>query len=147
MHDYGRKVQAGMIVSKKLHKSTYENAAKTIQRAWRIYAARKRMRNRIARTEELLGMTIPSWKSQEVFEKDKKNFQKKLTLMPVFADRIAKESEKERARVIFFRINILTSSPSECWIIGSRAVNILFYCDKVKGLLKSFFIYTTVKFV
>nr|XP_033186317.1 IQ and AAA domain-containing protein 1-like [Bombus vancouverensis nearcticus] len=99
MYDYGRKVQAGTIVSKKLHKSTYENAAKTIQRAWRIYAARKRMRNRIARTEELLGMTIPSWKSQEVFEKDKQNFQKKLTLMPVFADRITKETEKERARL------------------------------------------------
>lgn len=59
------------------------------------------MRNRIARTEELLGMTIPSWKSQEVFEKDKQNFQKKLTLMPVFADRITKETEKERARVTF----------------------------------------------
>ena len=107
MDNYNKKVQMGLIVVKKFHKSTYENAAKTIQRAWRIHAARKKMKNRIERTEELLGITIPSWKSQDVFKKDRENFQKKLTLMPEFANKIMKMTKKERARVIFFKINIL----------------------------------------
>ncbi|CAD1477416.1 unnamed protein product, partial [Heterotrigona itama] len=99
MYNYNKKIQMGLTTVKKLHKSTYENAAKTIQRTWRIYAARKKMRNRIERTEELLGMTIPSWKSQDVFKKDRENFQKKLTLMPRFANEIMKVTEKERARL------------------------------------------------
>ena len=109
MHNYNKKVEMGFIVPKKLHKSTYENAAKTIQRAWRKHATRKKMRNRDERTEELLGIAIPSWKSQDVFKKDRENFQKKLTLMPGFANEIVKATEKERARVIFFEIDILIS--------------------------------------
>ncbi|XP_043508680.1 IQ and AAA domain-containing protein 1-like [Frieseomelitta varia] len=99
MHNYNKKVEMGFIVPKKLHKSTYENAAETIQRAWRIHVARKKMRNRNERTEELLGIAIPSWKSQDVFKKDRENFQKKLTLMPGFANEIIKATEKERARL------------------------------------------------
>ncbi|KOX74351.1 Putative IQ and AAA domain-containing protein 1-like [Melipona quadrifasciata] len=99
MYNYNKKVQMGFIVVKKLHKSTYENAAKTIQQTWRIHAARKKMKNRIERTEELLGMTIPSWKSQDVIKKDRKNFQKKLTLMPGFANEIMKMTEKQQARL------------------------------------------------
>ena len=36
----------GLIVPKKIDKDTYINAAKTIQRAWRRYAARKKLKNR-----------------------------------------------------------------------------------------------------
>ncbi|KAK1124363.1 hypothetical protein K0M31_006730 [Melipona bicolor] len=99
MYNYNKKVQMGFIIVKKLHKSTYENAAKTIQQTWRIHAARKKMKNRIERTEELVGMTIPSWKSQDVIEKDRENFQKKLTLIPGFANEIMKMTEKEQARL------------------------------------------------
>lgn len=63
--------------------------------------AKKRLKDRNKRLEEFLGMTIPSWKSQDVFLKDKENFQKKLTLMPTFAEKVATVTEKERARVIF----------------------------------------------
>ncbi|CAL7945569.1 unnamed protein product [Xylocopa violacea] len=103
MYHYNKKLETGEIVPKKLHKSTYTNAAKTIQRAWRRYAARKRLRNRIAQKEELLGMTIPSWKSRQVFLKDEENFQKKLTLMSTFADKIVKASQDERARIFKIR--------------------------------------------
>lgn len=104
---YNKDVTMGLIVPKKIDKDTYINAAKTIQRAWRRYAARKKLKNRIARTEELLGMTIPSWRNQEVFKKDKENFEKKLALMSVFADKTAKATEKEEARVIFFQIILI----------------------------------------
>ncbi|XP_061940510.1 IQ and AAA domain-containing protein 1-like [Apis cerana] len=97
---YNKNVAMGLIVPKKIDKATYINAAKTIQRAWRTYAARKKLKNRIARTEELLGMTIPSWRNQEVFKKDKENFEKKLALMSVFADETAKATEKEQARLL-----------------------------------------------
>ncbi|XP_043785577.1 IQ and AAA domain-containing protein 1-like isoform X2 [Apis laboriosa] len=97
---YHKNVAMGLIIPKKIDKATYLNAVKTIQRAWRTYAAKKKLKNRIARTEELLGMTIPSWKNQEVFKKDKENFEKKLALMSVFADETAKATEKEQARLL-----------------------------------------------
>ena len=86
----------GLIVPKKIDKDTYINAAKTIQRAWRRYAARKKLKNRIARTEELLGMTIPSWRNQEVFKKDKENFEKKLALMSVLPIKLQKQQRKKK---------------------------------------------------
>lgn len=104
---YNKNVAMGLIVPKKIDTATYINAAKTIQRAWRRYAARKKLRNRIARTEELLGMTVPSWRNKEVFKKDKENFEKKLALMSVFANETAKAREKEQARVIFFQIILI----------------------------------------
>lgn len=50
--------------------------------------------------EELLDMTIPSWKSERSFVKDKENFQKKLELMPAFVDRVKRTTEENRAKVI-----------------------------------------------
>ncbi|XP_076751560.1 IQ and AAA domain-containing protein 1-like [Xylocopa sonorina] len=103
MYRYNKKLETGEIVPKKLHKTAYTNAAKTIQRAWRRYAARKRLQNRIAEKEKLLGMTIPSWKSRQVILKDEENFQKKLTLMSTFADKIVKTNQNERARIFKIR--------------------------------------------
>ncbi|XP_076235071.1 IQ and AAA domain-containing protein 1-like [Calliopsis andreniformis] len=99
IYKFSMRVQAGMIVPKKTTRSTYEKAAKVIQRAWRRYAARKRMKKRINRVEELLGMTIPSWKDEGVFLKDKENFQKRLEMIPTFAAQTVKAAEEERARL------------------------------------------------
>ncbi|XP_076633682.1 IQ and AAA domain-containing protein 1-like [Colletes latitarsis] len=99
LNEYKRKLETGEIVPKKLKKSTFENAAKTIQRAWKRHVAKKTRKERIACMEELLGMTIPSWKCDKVFIKDKENFQKKLEMMPPFAARIEKATKDERARL------------------------------------------------
>ncbi|XP_017798509.1 PREDICTED: IQ and AAA domain-containing protein 1-like [Habropoda laboriosa] len=103
MYNYNKKLESGEIVPKKLHREVYMNAAKTIQRAWRRYKAKKRMKKRIEIKEELLGMTIPSWKSNEILDKDREDFQRKLTLMPRFADRIVKATENERTRLFKIR--------------------------------------------
>ncbi|XP_054008025.1 IQ and AAA domain-containing protein 1-like [Hylaeus anthracinus] len=99
MNDYKRRVEIGEIVPRKLKRSTFENAARTIQRAWRRYVAKKANKKRIARLEELLGMTIPSWKSNQVFVKDRENFQKKLDMMSPFAAQIDKTTEDQRTRL------------------------------------------------
>ncbi|XP_046143375.1 IQ and AAA domain-containing protein 1-like [Osmia bicornis bicornis] len=99
MCTYNRKLQMGEIMPKKMSIATFVFAARTIQRAWRRYLAKKKMKKRADRVEELLDMTIPSWKSEKVFVKDKESFQKKLELMPGFVDRVTKTTDDNRAKL------------------------------------------------
>lgn len=110
MYDYNKKLERGQIVPKKLHRATYTSAAKRIQDAWSKYLVKKMLRTRMRRAEELLGMTIPSWKCRETFDKDEENFQKKLKLMPAAAEKLRDKIEKKRATVFFFTLKKETNS-------------------------------------
>ncbi|XP_026673335.1 IQ and AAA domain-containing protein 1-like [Ceratina calcarata] len=129
MYNYTKNVEVGMIVPKKLHKSIYINAAKTIQRAWRRYVAHKKMKKRIYRTEKLLGMTIPSRKCNQVFLKEKQNFQDKLTVMPTFAEKIVKATNTEKTRVTFFPLTLIIINRCNC-VTDELVVRKLF---KIRG--------------
>ncbi|KZC11758.1 IQ and AAA domain-containing protein 1 [Dufourea novaeangliae] len=96
---YRRRVETGEIVPKMFSKATYEKAARTIQRAWWTYLRKKAQRKRMGRFEELIGMSIPSWKSDRVLAKDRENFQKKLESMPVCAEHVAKATEDHRTKL------------------------------------------------
>lgn len=97
--EYRRKLAFGWIVPKKIDQTENVEAAKTIQRAWRRYVARRDTRKRIARLEEVLGMTIPSWQCRKVFETDEESFKRRRALIPAFAERTEKTTDDERARV------------------------------------------------
>lgn len=99
--DYNKKVRRGEIIPRKLDRIKYIKSAVTIQRAWRRYVARKAMKKRIARLEEALGMTIPSWRCRKAIAKDEENFQRRRALMPVFDARTKKTIDDERIRVNF----------------------------------------------
>lgn len=99
--DYNKKVRFGEIIPKKISRTRYIKSVITVQRAWRRFAARKTMRKRIARLEEVLGMTIPSWQSRRTIAKDDDNFQRRRTLMPGFDARIKKAISDKRTRVNF----------------------------------------------
>lgn len=101
MYDYNKNVASGRIVPKKIDRSRYLKSAITIQRAWRRYAARKATKKRIARLEEALGMTIPSWRSRKTIVTDEENFQRRRALMPVFEAHTKKAISDERTRVNF----------------------------------------------
>ncbi|XP_076391231.1 IQ and AAA domain-containing protein 1-like isoform X2 [Megachile rotundata] len=99
IYNYNKKIQAGQIVPKKMSRVTFVTAARTIQRAWRSYLAKKKMKKRRDRIEELLDMTIPSWKSREILAKDEENFQKRLESMPLSVVRVSKMTDDTRARL------------------------------------------------
>lgn len=100
MNVYRRKVEIGEIVPKMYSKATYEIAARTIQRAWRTCMKKRIRKKRMDRLEQLIGMSIPSWKSDHVLAKDRENFQRKLDMMPVYADRVERVTEDHRTKVI-----------------------------------------------
>ena len=87
MYNYQRKVQTGEIVPTKTSKAAKQKAAGTIQRAWRRYVAKKRMKKRLERLEELLEITVPRRKCDKVFAKDRENFWKRLEMIPTIAAR------------------------------------------------------------
>lgn len=100
-YDYDKKVQFGEIVPRKIDRSKYIKSVVTIQRAWRRYAARKAMKKRIARLEEALDMTIPSWQCHKTFTKNEENFQRRRALMPIYEAHTKKAISDERTRVNF----------------------------------------------
>lgn len=104
IYDYNKKIASGMIVPRKVDRSTYVKSAITIQRAWRRYAARKALKKRIARLEEALGMTIPSWQCRKTIAKDEENFQRRRTLILIFEAHTKKTISEERTRVNFPKI-------------------------------------------
>nr|XP_031829606.1 IQ and AAA domain-containing protein 1-like [Nomia melanderi] len=99
MNVYRRKVEIGEIVPKMYSKATYEIAARTIQRAWRNYMKKRIRKKRMDRLEQLIGMSIPSWKSDHVLAKDRENFQRKLDMMQVYADRVERVTEDHRTKL------------------------------------------------
>lgn len=101
IYDYNNKVAFGEIVPRKIDRSKYVKSAIIIQRAWRQYAARKATKKRIARLEEALDMTIPSWQCHKTIAKDEENFQRRRALMPVFETHTKKTISDERTRVNF----------------------------------------------
>ncbi|XP_072760496.1 dynein regulatory complex protein 11 isoform X2 [Anoplolepis gracilipes] len=103
IYDYNRKVATGHIIPKKIDRAKYIKSAITIQRAWRRYAARKAMKKRIARLEEVLGMTTPSWQSRKTIAKDEENFQRQRTQIPVFEAHTKKAISDERTRLLRIR--------------------------------------------
>lgn len=105
MFDYNKKVRSGDIIPRIIDRIRYIKAAVTIQRAWQRYAARKAMRKRIARLEEALGMTIPSWRCRKTIVKDDDNFQRRRALMPVFDAHTKKAINDEYTRVNFPNTN------------------------------------------
>lgn len=100
-YDYDKKVEFGEIVPIKIDRSKYIKSVETIQRAWRRYAARKATKKRIARLEEILNMTIPSWQCRKTFIKDEENFQRQRDLMPIYEAHTKKAISDERMRVNF----------------------------------------------
>lgn len=101
IYNYNKKVSTGEIIPKKIDRSIFINSVITIQRMWRRYAARKILKKRIARLEEVLGMTISSWQDHEILAKDEENFKCRRALMPVFNAQTEKTINDERSRVIF----------------------------------------------
>lgn len=97
--EYKKKLAYGEIIPKKIDHTEYIKSAKIIQRAWRRYTARRNMRKRVARLEEILGMTIPSWQCHKVFAMDEENFKRRRALIPTFAEQTEKAISDERARV------------------------------------------------
>lgn len=104
MFDYNVKVRTGEITLRKVERAKYIESAVKIQRAWRRYITRKNTRKRIARLEEVLGMTIPSWRSRETFAKDEQNFQRRRALMPAYDAHVEAAFSDERTRVKMLRI-------------------------------------------
>lgn len=86
------------------------SATITIQKAWRSYLVRKSLKKKMNRLETLLGMTIPSWKSHDVFNQDEKNFQRRLALQPLAVEKIEKTVANKKDRVMILKLifNILT---------------------------------------
>ncbi|XP_067206227.1 dynein regulatory complex protein 11-like isoform X2 [Linepithema humile] len=103
MYDYNQKVTMGEITPKRIDRTIFINSVITIQRAWRRYATRKVIKGRIARLEETLGMTIPSWQCHETFAKDEENFKCRRALMPVFDAHTEKAISDERSRLLRIR--------------------------------------------
>ncbi|XP_024877516.1 IQ and AAA domain-containing protein 1-like isoform X1 [Temnothorax curvispinosus] len=103
IYDYNKKVRFGEIIPRKIDRIRYIKSAVTIQRAWRRYASRKAMRKRIARLEDALGMTIPSWQCRKTRTKDDDNFQRRRALMPVFDAHTKKAISDERTRLLKVR--------------------------------------------
>lgn len=101
IYDYNKKVKFGEIIPRKISRVRYIKSVITIQRAWRCYAARKAMRKRIARLEEVLDMTIPSWQCRRTIAKDDDNFQRRRPLISEFDARLKKTISDERTRVNF----------------------------------------------
>ena len=79
-----------------------DNAATIIQKYWRGFAVRKMFKCREGKIEEVLDMTVPSWRNKSVIERDKENLQRRLSLQPEALSHIENITEKERARVIYF---------------------------------------------
>ncbi|XP_018364470.1 PREDICTED: IQ and AAA domain-containing protein 1-like [Trachymyrmex cornetzi] len=103
IYDYNKKVRSGEIIPKKIDHVRYIKSAVTIQRAWRRYAAKKAIKKRIARLEEALGMTIPSWRCNKTIAKDDDNFQRRRALMPMFDARTKKAISDERTKLLKIR--------------------------------------------
>ncbi|XP_025074441.1 IQ and AAA domain-containing protein 1-like [Pogonomyrmex barbatus] len=126
MFDYNRKVKFGEITPKKIDRTKYIKSIITIQRAWRLYAAKKAIKRRIARLEEMLGMIIPSWQCRKIIAKDDDNFQRRRALMPVFDARTAKATDDERAKLLRIRgpgiMEDITDELHEWFIIWYDAV-------------------------
>ncbi|KAG5325555.1 DRC11 protein, partial [Pseudoatta argentina] len=101
--DYNKKLRFEEIIPKKIDHATYIKSAVTIQRAWRRYVARKAMKKRIARLEEALDMTIPSWRCNKIIAKDNDNFQRQRALIPVFDVRMKKAMSDERTKLLKIR--------------------------------------------
>lgn len=59
------------------------------------------MGKRIARLEEVLDMTIPSWQSRKIIVEDNDNFQRRRALMLMSDVHLKKAISDERMRVIF----------------------------------------------
>ncbi|XP_011869574.1 PREDICTED: IQ and AAA domain-containing protein 1-like [Vollenhovia emeryi] len=106
IYDYNKKVRTGEIIPEEIDRIRYMRyikSAMTIQRAWRRYVARKAMKKRIARLEEALDMTIPSWRCRETVTKDNDNFQRRRALMPAFDAHTKKAISDERTRLLRIR--------------------------------------------
>ncbi|KAL6442102.1 hypothetical protein ACFW04_002427 [Cataglyphis niger] len=102
-YDYDKKVEFGEIVPIKIDRSKYIKSVETIQRAWRRYAARKATKKRIARLEEILDMTIPSWQCRKTFTKDEENFQRRRALMSIYEVHTKRAISDERTRLMRIR--------------------------------------------
>ncbi|KAK2577260.1 hypothetical protein KPH14_003400 [Odynerus spinipes] len=101
VYEYKRKLEAGeMEPQAKLEKFAYIRAIVMMQRAWRRYAARKELRNRIDRLEDKLDMTIPSWKPRDIQKRDEEIFQRRLEIMPSYAAQTEKAVHDERIRLL-----------------------------------------------
>ncbi|XP_039301824.1 IQ and AAA domain-containing protein 1-like isoform X1 [Solenopsis invicta] len=126
MYDYNKKVRTGEIIPRKIDRIKYMKSVVTIQRAWRRYAARKAMRQRIARLEDALGMTIPSWRYRETIAKDDDNFQRRRALMPVFDARTKKAISDERTRLLKIRgpglVEDITDEIREWFVVWYNAL-------------------------
>ncbi|XP_033207844.1 dynein regulatory complex protein 11-like isoform X2 [Belonocnema kinseyi] len=96
---YDQKLRMGEIDPKMESESRKMSAAITIQKAWRSYLARKSLKKKMNRVEELLGMTIPSWKPHEIFDRDEENFQRRLALQPLAVKKIQERTNNERAKL------------------------------------------------
>lgn len=122
MYNYQRKIQTGEIVPKKTPNAVKQKAARTIQRAWMRYMAKKRMKKRVERLEELLEITVPRGNCDKVFAKDRENFWKRLEVIPTITAGIEKAAEEDRARVIMFlRLRLLEAAWGRLTIRRSKS--------------------------
>ncbi|KAL2740635.1 IQ and AAA domain-containing protein 1-like [Vespula squamosa] len=101
MYEYKKKVQNDeKDPSTKVDKEEYIEAIVIIQRAWRRFAARKDLNRRINHLEELLDMTIPSWKPQDISKRDEEIFQRRLEIIPIYAAETERTTQDESIRLL-----------------------------------------------
>ncbi|XP_035735934.1 dynein regulatory complex protein 11-like [Vespa mandarinia] len=101
MYEYKKKVKTDETAPLiKVDKETYSKAIVIIQRAWRRFAARRDIKRRINHLEELLDMTIPSWKPQDISKRDEEIFQRRLDIIPIYAVKTEKIIQDESIRLL-----------------------------------------------
>ncbi|XP_034951531.1 IQ and AAA domain-containing protein 1-like [Chelonus insularis] len=98
-NEYRRKLRTGEIEFKDVKKETMRRAAITIQRYWRGYLARKKLKNHLNKVEELLDMSIPSKKDDSIFLEDNKNLQIISVLQSKALDQLQKEINREESQI------------------------------------------------
>ncbi|KAI4490917.1 hypothetical protein M0802_010591 [Mischocyttarus mexicanus] len=100
-YEYKINIETGVMVPPmKFDKATYIKAIVIMQRAWRTFAARRDLKRRINRLEEILDMTIPSWKSLDINQRDEEIFQNRLQIIPTYAGQTEKILHDERIRLL-----------------------------------------------
>ncbi|XP_046493025.1 IQ and AAA domain-containing protein 1-like [Neodiprion pinetum] len=97
--DYKKKLANGELVEVKHDKRTKVKAVVTMQKWWRSYATRIHLKERTDRLEAVLGMSIPSWKPHQVFDRDAENFKRIQSMQPVYAAATLAATYAENARL------------------------------------------------
>ncbi|XP_046753211.1 IQ and AAA domain-containing protein 1-like [Diprion similis] len=141
MNGYKKKLANGELVEVKHDKRTKVKAVVTMQKWWRSYATRIHLKERTDRLEAVLGMSIPSWKPHQVFDRDVENFKRRQSMQPEYAAATLQAISTENARRVINILfgNVIKDNSAEepefrntvvkNYILKIRArIKVIFYC-------------------